>query len=342
MALTAIDPLKVNKLEDSAAGAAIAAVNNASPILHTFVDFTSDLLREVFKTIVGSTIEQLEAYADLVAKVSGSVADYEFRALGGDTDQAALTYINQIVLPAFAPTATALTAIPIATDPPIAFDPAKLADLDASFAGVSAFVIPANAAAGSATLVEETFDQALVKTPATGGPPTSLAMKAIDLQSFAVAKLKREVQASYDKVVTLLKLGMARIVVTDGHLLTSVSFHVDSTDTAELNSQQSQTDFSTQSSNWAASKATSGGISGGANGSGKLVSWIVAGSFGGNHSSSSSGSATQTTTKVNVLNEKKTASTNLGVDIAGSVRIAFRSDFFPAFDPASVPAPAAA
>src|SRR5947199_2466465 len=148
-----LTPLQINKLEDSAAGRAIAAVNNAAGILHEFVDFTSDLVRNVFKTMIDSSIEQFEAYADLVAKVSGTVAEYEYKSLGGDTGAAALKYINEVVLPAFGAVASSnpvnptLNAAPSSTPSnltftpaTISFDPNKLADLDGSFANITATV----------------------------------------------------------------------------------------------------------------------------------------------------------------------------------------------------------
>src|SRR5262249_52301532 len=162
----------------------------------------------------------------------GTLAEYEYKSLGGDTGAAALKYANEVVLPTFGlldgqgnpPQLTAATDTAgnlTFTPTTISFDPAKLADLHGSFARVTPLAPPAPASSTALTK-EGTLDQALVKTFDTTDPSklTALAMPAAALYAFAVAKLQHEVKASYDKIVSILKLGMQKIVVTKGKIAT--------------------------------------------------------------------------------------------------------------------------
>src|SRR5215213_3879050 len=88
--------------EASAAGQAIAAVTDgAQAILPMFVDFTSGLINNVLESVTSSTLEQLEGYAELVSKVSGTLADFQKRTLGGTLDESALRYVNDVVIDVF-------------------------------------------------------------------------------------------------------------------------------------------------------------------------------------------------------------------------------------------------
>src|SRR5215813_13595372 len=89
------DALQISKLEDSAAGRALQAATQAP--LSNFVEFTSSLVSNVLDTLVDNSIKQTRAYADLVAAVAGTVTDFEAKAIG-DIDQAALKYLNDVVL----------------------------------------------------------------------------------------------------------------------------------------------------------------------------------------------------------------------------------------------------
>lgn len=293
----------INKLEDSATGRALQAAVQGSAVLDTFVDFTSDLIRNVFTTLVDTSMDQLEAYADLVAKVSGTVADFEARTIG-DVTVAGDKFIDEVLLPQFMLGYAAGDTIATVSDP-VPLDATKVADFKVIFTGV--------------TVSNQGIEGVITATP---------DITVANLKAFAQAKLKRDVQKSYDLLVTLLKLGMQKIVVTDGEIHTKLTFHVDAKDTDESSSSSTVNDTLNTSFNWgvSASRTATRSLAW------KFISRSVASSISG----SAGGARSQSVVKVNVANEKHTAQTSIGIDILGEVMVRFRSDFFPSFDPATV------
>jgi len=310
----ALTPLEINKLENSAIGRAIAALSAFDSTQKSFVDFTTHLLHDVFKILLDATIEQLEAYADLVANVSGSLEAFETRMVGDQAafEARAVTYINEVVIPSFADTTLFPGPVVAAGTPsPFKFDPLKLDAAKAAYAGV---VIVAGT-------TEKAFTDFL----------TTNDMNTPDLIALTVAKLKQDVKGSYDKLVTILKIGMQKLVVTDGEVKTSLTWHLNATDTDEITSSDTSQLFDQRAINWNVSRvaARSSGISG------KLFGMTFGRTRGVVTTAGASGSRTRTELKVQVVNEKKTAVTNLNIDITGSVMVHFKSETFPPFDPAA-------
>ena len=335
-------PIQLNKLENSAAGRAMAAVGNLSATLTQFTDFTADLVHDVFKVVVDSTMEQLEAYADLVAKVSGSLADYEARMLG-NTDsqkQKALDYINQVIIKEFCPPSQALlTMNDVDNAATLIFDPAKVTALRTLMAGVQATIKVSELPNDSAAKKDDPSYQKPVPPPSEAPVLFDEALRAITtpvewsilashLHAFALEKLKKDVKASYDRLVVLLKLGLQKVVVTDGEISTSLTFHTDSTDSDEFNTSNVESEVDTRSRGFTVAL----GASGNRRRSGPLGQSIINRSLGGSISGSGGMSRVRSKLKVNVVNEKKVAITNLSVDITGRVMLRFRTDFFPLID----------
>jgi hypothetical protein len=322
--MPASEALKINNFENSATGRAFAALAQFDSVSDTFVDFTTSLVRDVFRTLIDSSIEQLEAYADLVAKVSGTLQDFEARMVGDTTEfnKRGLSFLNEVVLASFTSITTPYTTNDYITFTPntnITFEALKLADAKAAFAGITVdYGTP-----GSPD--PKAFEDKLV------GALTD-EMTPGDLHKFSVAKIRKDVKGSYDKLIMILKLGMQKLVVTDGEIKTSLTFHVDSKDTDELTSTQVQQDYTQKTLNW----GVAGGFGGSRKLSGKLSGNIITRSLGGSISGSIGGGSLKTSLKVNVMNEKKTAVTNAAVDITGGVTIHFKSDYFPSVDPAAI------
>jgi hypothetical protein len=302
------DPITINKLQDSAAGRAMEAVQAASGTLDQFSDFTTSLVRDIFKTVITASIDQLEAYADLVSKVSLSLADYESKVLGADLDKRARAYADQVVLPVYGklvsgnpPKITNVGDTGVTagnTD----LELSKLEEFKAVFDGVIIGTSPEKSIESSGVILT---------------PTTTPAISNQDLSDFCKAKLRRDVKKSYDQLVTILKLGMQKIVVTEGEIRTSITFHVDSTDSDTKNTSDSTTDYEQRSRSFGAGLKVGGTF-------GK-----ISGSLAMGYNSSRFNSKL----KVNVVNESKTAVTNTSTDITGSVLIKFKSDYFPSFDP---------
>jgi hypothetical protein len=300
----ASDTVLSNKLADSAVGTALAAAVEGSAALDTFVDFTSGLVHSVIDTITDSTIEQLKAYAELVSAVSGSLADYQAKTIG-DSAVAADKFITEVVGPQFA--ANPANVQSFAADP-FAIDPAKLADFKAFFAGVTAGIEPNLKAIGDADIIGVNND------------PN--AISHANLLAFCKARLEREVKKSYEMLLTILKLGMQKVVITEGEIHTKLTFHVSAAQSDETSASQTLTKANNSSSSFV----------------GKLSAGAGFGGFGASASGKITKTKTSSTIKVNVANEKHTSQTSLDFDILGEVKLKFKTDYFPSFTPPPPPA----
>ena len=316
----ALSPIQINKLEDAAIGRAIASLSSFESTANSFVDFTTHLLHDVFKILLDATIEQLEAYADLVANVSGSLAAYEVRMVGDDDafEARAIEYINAVIRPSFGDTTSVGVEVVDDTTPAsFTFDPDKLEAAKAAFTGVIVVTgTPPNT-------VDKVFEDFL---------DNAGAMTTAELIALCVAKLKQDVKSSYDKLATILKIGMQKLVVTEGEVKTALTWHVDATDTDEIASQNVDQSFDQRAVNWNVSRVGTRSTSL----AGQLFGMTLGRTRGAVTTAGAGGSRTRTELKVQVVNEKKTAVTHLDIDITGSVMVRFKSETFPPFDPATV------
>lgn len=301
------DALVISKLEDSAAGRALQAATQAP--LSNFVTFTSSLVSNVFDTLVENSIKQTRAYADLVASVAGTVTDFETKTLGGTIDEATLKYLNDVVLPTYGGTPAPLTAVP--TSGNTTFTNLQVTEV---YAGITAKI----------GTTEQAFTDPGMFTVGTGTTPTG-SIASADLFEFTKALLKKQVHRTYDDLRALVALGVQYIVIDNGTLKTSLTFHTDSVDSQSSDTTNTRTDFSTRSRNFGGYIAHRGSTSFGGKIAGFFLGRSVSNSFGGSYSDSSYSS----TLNVNVVNEKKSAVTNLAIDIAGSLELHFRTNTFP-------------
>lgn len=299
-----MDPIALNKLEASATGRALEALIKGQVVLDTFADFTTNLVREVLNTIVQSSMDQLEAYGELVASVSGSISDFEKRSFPNLPDDV-VAYVNQHILPTFCAART-VAFTKTSTGTSTVLTDQKQAFIE-HFAGIVATI-------GS---TEKVIDDATVLNT------TDNSIADENLRAFATAKFKKEIKANYDRLVAILKLGVQKVVITDGKINTRLTFHVAGSDTDALQSSQAQTDYSV------VSRSFGGSLSGRGSLVGKIFKGVGTLNLGGNRSRYNS------TVKVSVVNEQKTAVTALDVDIMGGVELKFRTDYFPSFDPTS-------
>jgi hypothetical protein len=247
-----------------------------------FIEFTSGLITGVFDTLLDATLKQLQAYSQLVQSVSMTLDQYvNGSTLDADTCDA---YLKGFGVEDGADTVK------------YQFDQAVWDKLKTEFAGVKV------------KLTNETSDKSFSEAYPENPTNTVQQYEATkdDLQKFAKKKLAT---AEYNLLVTVLKLGMQKLVVSNGFIRTKLTFHVDATEMTKTTSTQ------------ASVRSTSGSLSGG------FASRRV--NVGGSFSASS--------LKVKVVNESSVAATNLSVDVIGEVQINFRSETFPAIDVASQP-----
>jgi hypothetical protein len=279
-----------------------------------FVEFTTDLVRNIFKTVVDSTLEQLEAFAELVSSVSGTFAQYESSYIGAtpaEQAQIAESYITDVL------------ALPAATNNDYVITSDVKTALISHFGGIKADH-DADPNTPPAAL-SDAFDA------------SGLIIHKQILINFVIEKLKSDARLSYDKLIAILKLGLAKIVITDGEIKTKLMIHVEGIDSREVNSTTTSTSFSQNASSWGVAGNFGGNQTvAGRLGKGKLAGAIIRRSLGGNISGGISQSSSNMQTRVTVVNEKSVAATNIKVDIIGEVRLAFRSDFFQSIDPSTI------
>jgi hypothetical protein len=305
--------LAISKLEDSAAGRALQAATHAP--LSNFVDFTSTLVANVFDTLVDNSIKQTRAYADLVASVAGTVTDFETKTLGGTIDEAALKYLADVVLPTYGGTASpALT-----TATPTGSTTFTNLEVAQAYAGVTALV------GSTPPPVERVFSDPAVFVVGTGTNPIG-TIASVDLVAFTKALLRKQVRRTYDDLRALVALGVQYIVIDNGTLKTSLTFHTDSVDSSSSDTTNTRTDYSTRARNFGGYIARRGNTSFGGKIGGFFLGRSVSNSFGGSYSDNSYSS----TLNVNLVNEKTSAVTNLSIDISGSLELHFRTNSFPA------------
>lgn len=218
-----------------------------------FVEFTDNLVTNVYETIIHASMEQLKAYGDLVATVADTLEKYQDKAVG-DTDakrqQTADSYVRdvlQIPLPDPAPDPVPLTA-----------DQKTL--LTKHFAGQ--------------TIDEGGQQQPIEHFFTDNGIPLA------PLRQFVVDKLKANAKQSYDLFKTILQLGMQKVVVTDGEIETKLTFHVDASDTTD----KTTADTNSRANGWGINGNLSGQLGGGL--VGKLAGSFLGGGVGGGYNNS--------------------------------------------------------
>lgn len=276
-------------MADANAGSrALAAASQLEKI--GFVDFTVDLVKGVYEVIVNASMEQLEAYAELVTKVSKSLEEYQDEVLGPDEtekQEKAENYITEVL--GFKKQDTYTLTDDQATA------------LREHLAGIS--------------VQEDEQNKGIDDYITVSG--TSKEITHENLVKIVLEKLKKSTEHSYDLLKTILKIGMQKVVVTNGEIRTKLTFHIDASDDYSKTSNQ----YSNNSSGW--------GIGGGLSGSG---TGLVGKIFGASLGIGLSGGYSSRKLSVNVVNEKSTSATNVNVDILGEVRINFRTETFPAIE----------
>jgi hypothetical protein len=174
---------------------------------------TVSMMREVFRAIQDSAMEQTEAFSDVVAAASLTEDLYVAKMVGAtasDQLQKAKSFVVAVVLPSMG----------VAADPtpdPVLFTDAGKEALLVLFEGVSVDAgDPAAGAPPDPKLIEFVIT-------ATGDPklPWSIALDM--LVAFAREKLVRDAKNSHRKLRVAVKTGMPQVAVTGGQIVTKVT-----------------------------------------------------------------------------------------------------------------------
>lgn len=254
-----------------------------------FVDFTSDLVRNVYKIVVDSSMEQLKAYSQLVAEVSKPLIEYQKEVTGiSSTDFDALNTEDKDSLDNYIEEVLGLT---LGTGANVNLVDEDIEAMQSHFQNVT---------------IAEGNNQVDLKAKITG--TSAKKISKLDLQKFVLEKISQSASESYNMLVTILKLGMQKVEITNGLVETKLVFHIDSTDFTESRTY----DIDSKSNKW--------GVQGSAS---ARWGWGRANVSGGYNSSR---------VRVKVVNEKSTAAVNMSADIIGGVKINFRTSSFPSID----------
>lgn len=290
---------------------AIRLLSDRAPFMN-FVEFTSTLVREVFRTLVDTSREQIEAYVGMVEALSGGPAQFIANNIG-DLDAAALKYLNEVVRPNYTTDEDPYTRTE--TGGIVTFDPTDVtlkADqvqaLTESFVGV---------------LADHDNDDT---TPAEALTITGNTVPLERLHAYARVMLERAGRRSFEELQALLRMGLSRVVPNKGFIETSLTFSIETESTSETKTTSTNSSVDTKSANLslAYEKSSSPGV----------LKKIFGDTISSKLNIGANASASSTNIRVNVLNEKSTAATNLDVDITGRVRIDFITDYFPLLPPA--------
>ena len=221
-----------------------------------FVDFTVDLVKGVYETIVQASMDQLNNYAELVNKISIDLATYQAEMIGADNSQELKNKIDNYIK-------EVVELDPQSTNP-YQLDEKAGTNIKNNFAGIS--------------VVDKTATPPVNKTindylqPATA-PATGYSLAVNDLKALVEEKLKASVKQSQDLLKTILKIGMQKVVVTNGEIMTKLTFHIDAQDNTSKESNKANE----KASGW----GIGGGLSGKVSGIGKIIGASVGASLSG-------------------------------------------------------------
>ncbi len=284
-----------------------------------FVEFTTDLVKNVYDIIVQASMDQLKAFAELVKDVSKPLAQYQDSlGLGGSgaipsTSASLLKNCENYAINVLGLTpvynATVTTQIDSYKIDGVDFN-AVNDKRNAIIADLHGYDFDKTTPAGIDPIgtIEDT-----TTLPAALTSGTFLAItNKTNLDKIIAIKLRTGAEDNYNLLITILKLGMQKIVVEKGMIATKLTFHVDANESTSLASSDLNI------------KAKSFGITGGVSGG--------TSKFGGRLS----GGYSNSNFSVAIVNEKSSAVANMNADIVGEVRIEFRTESFPSTTPGQV------
>ncbi|MDC0710750.1 hypothetical protein POL68_19900 [Stigmatella sp. ncwal1] len=184
-----------------------------------FVEFTTGLINGTFDAIIAATLKQMDAYAQLVADLAKTLTEFKAENVteGQITAHLAINYPDGVGGTSVSPS---YTFTPTAADPATGI-PAKTAN-------------------------QKLLEVAKALEVATAGNKTPLKFTGLTGDKFTEAQVNQARSAVGEMLAismiehlrAMAREGMARIVITDGELLSKLTFNV--TATAEQTVQKNQ------------------------------------------------------------------------------------------------------
>ncbi|MEZ4659519.1 MAG: hypothetical protein R2911_18320 [Caldilineaceae bacterium] len=264
-----------------------------------FVEFTAGLINGTFDAVVGATLKQMEGYAKLVADLSKSIQQFQAENISDAhvTDYLAGRY----------PDGEGGTAVrPGFTFPDIP------EDAETGAAGKT----------GNQQL-QDAVDALINETQRLGKElRLSRTVLSIAQDDASITQLSKEQVITIRKSIggllatnmvgqlrEMAREGMARIVVTDGEIMTKLTFNITTNELQERKKENYNRNLNRTQ--------VGGGI--------KTPLWH----FGA--------STDNTNLNINSINESSFDSTTMSTEMIGQVRIRFKTESFPSFVPSATP-----
>jgi hypothetical protein len=281
----------------------------------SFEHFTVTLVRDTMDALVSSALSQMKAYADLVSTIEAGLGAFQAQVNppgGGGI----LAWIEQN-LPDIVVASDGKIQIGSKWSAPSVTALGNLFTRASKVAGVPLQLVSSGGPhAVDQTLVDASIDKSQLSQSTNDPTTTPNAMvpaNAKSLQEITSAKiasildavnavLNEDASLAYSELNALVKMGLYRVVVTDGHILTKATFNL----VASEHSQQSSADIS--SSSFGASASANAGIK-----------WFSAGL-----------KSSYSTMNIKVASASSSATTTISENVMGEVLVNFKGDFFPA------------
>jgi hypothetical protein len=233
-----------------------------------FPEFTAKLVTDTFDAIVGANLRQTESYIELIGAVSKTLADYINDTKDDISGAEVLEFLATVMPPA---SSTQLTKVEAGQQ----LSPAEATKLsDALSVGGTAPTIPAS------------------------------ALVQADVAAIKDAVAKRLASNRYTLLKEMVKMGLLRLVVVDGKIVSQLTF------STYASSYYTKNSSSYNSSNFDLTVNAKTGRA--------LSKWF-----------SASAAAKYTTVSVRTTNESQRDVSGSSVNIFGRVEISFKTDFQP-------------
>jgi hypothetical protein len=286
-------PLDMSTTAVTAGVTAIKAVKDLG-----FVEFTAGLINGTFDAVTAATIKQMDEYSKMVADIAKSLREFEADKVSPAQVDAWLTQRYP--------------------------DPATPGDTVVRAGMVFADVKEGDVVKLTATQVYEKVCESLVRDTQTLGT-LATPLKREDLyaegdigfgdDSTKIDLVRDKIslllaKGSQDALIEMARMGMARIVVTNGEILSKLTFKVSATDLDQKVSQH----YDQDSRSW--------GIGGRLSLPLKFLNLSASGGYSSSHFS------------CNTVNETTFDTTTMSAEIIGQVKIGFKTETFP---PAEAP-----
>lgn len=257
-----------------------------------FVEFTAGLINGTFDAIIGATIKQMQAYAELVADLAKTLAQFQAENI---SDAQVNAHLSNRYPDGEGDTSVRSNYIFQDT----AADPAN---------GVTGSTAAQNLQAVVEALISET---SVLKSPAVPLTRTNLGIAVgdtpINFTASQIALIRQAIGQTLasnmlDYLRAMAREGMARIVITDGSIRTKLTFNVTSTEVqttqkAKYNRKSFKTNIR-GSAGWGWGRA--------------------------------SASASYSNVSVNTVNETTFDSLTMSTEMIGEVNLKFKTETFPA------------